>query len=517
MSPYLTNCNDLYTYDWHGNFQGVNSAVVDLTLCDDPLPIKKRIKKESVEQTLSDSITNNNMTPPTSDGLSTTKAPPTTVPAKRRRGRPRKVKISDDIPVQTGEVSVLDTDRNGSEVGPSSHQRKSTDFSSSDMEAVSESERLREHRGSKTKKATRTLSKSTVAAKIESSDTETRHRARQPAPSGGRKREKEEKRNRKRTASGGSVHDSDAETRHRTRQPSGDGRRREKEKEKRRERIASEESKNSDVHRDDHTRQPGKSGRSKTKNVERERTASGGSVCHKIDEASVIRAGMKAHTSSAGGKEKRRGVSRVLLSSEGESEGEGNIKSLQRAGKSFRSRSRQLCITESETGSYQSESETANERGQPTSVAARRQQQQVRVVINDPMDAYSPLLSPAKKSRWGGGAEGSKIKAHINLSELRENNTTQNELHNRKEHRPSKMCTVRPSDPMDAFSPLLSPPPKKKSMWGGGPEEREVRTSSAITGGTKEREASTFSTIAGALSQPKDDKMTQSQLRNLRQ
>ena len=428
ISPYLTNCNDLYTYDWHGNFQGVNSSVIDLTLCDDPLPTKRRIKKEPVEQKSNKNLDHTTEAPPTSVvPPTTTKAPPTTVPTKKRVGRPRKAKVCDEVPMH--------------------------------------------------------LSKRTTAAGRES-DAETRHRARQPAPrDAGRRREEKEIR-RERTASGGSVHDSNAETRHRARQPSGDEKRREKEI--RRERTASGGSRDSDAetrHRGEHARQSGQNGRSKAKGIDRERKASGGSVAdHKIDQASAGGVGKKAYASSAGGKENRRGVSRVLLSSEGESEGEINTKSRQRARKNIRSKSRKLYNTESETASDQSEVDTTNERGQLLSVAAPRQQKQASAVVDDPIDAFSPLLSPArKKSR---GERGDKM--------------SQSELGHRKEHKPSKLCAVRPSDPMNGFSPLLSPV-KKKSRWGGGVEERKSCTSSATAG------------------EPRDNKMTQTELRNLRQ
>jgi hypothetical protein len=370
MSPYLTNCNDLYTYDWHGNFQGVNSAVIDLTLGDDPLPTKKIIKKEP--------------------GASN-KTAPTTMPAKRK---PRKVKVCDEIPVQSSEISVskLDTDHDGSKVRRNCRRRK---FSSSDFEVTSESEHLKEDKRSRTKKAVaKTVNKSSAVAAVIGSDgdNEARCKARQAAPSGGRKREKNEKTSRKRAASGGgSARDSDAtESKQRVRQPSGNGRKRE--------RTASGGSRESDlVQSNDHIRQqPGRGGK-------RDRTASSG--------------GKKTLISSAGGKEKGR-----------------------------------------------------------------------------EMDALSPLLSPAKDEMgWRDVVEESKVMAHVHLGKSRD----------RKEHKPGKMAAVRPSDTMDAFSPLLSPMKKKSILWGGGVGERKSNMSSAIVG--------------PFLGEPMDDLMTQSQLRNLRQ
>ena len=459
VTPYLTNCNDLYTYDWHGNFQGVNSAVIDLTICDDPLPTKKGIKKESDASKSLDhintSVANGNTTTPTTDALSTT------APAKRRRGHSKKVKVCNEISVQTSEVSVseLNTDHSGSEIRK--NDKKIINFSSSDFEVANQSERLEEHKRSKTKKSTtNTVNKSSAVAAVigSESDSDARHRAREAAPRGGRKREKDEKPSRKKTASSGES-------------ASDDGRR---------ERTASGGSRDSDVAQSDHTRQQGRTGNSKGAK-KRERSASGGKKVQ--------------HTSSAGGKEKGRGVSRVLLNSEGESEGEGNAKNRQRARKNIHSKNRKSYISESETGRDQSKSDAANERGQPTSVVAIRQHPVV--------DAFSPLLSPAKKMMgWRNGAEETKVMAQVHLGHPRDSNTTQNEPHKKKrERRPSKMAAVRASDAMDAFSPLLSPVEKKSVLLGGGMGEREVRTS----------------TIDGALTEPVDDLMTQSQLRNLRQ
>ena len=462
ISPYLTNCNDLYTYDWHGNFQGVNSAVIDLTLCDDPLPTKKGIKKEPGASKnldhINTSVANGNTTTLPTDALSTT------APAKKRQGRSRKVKVCNEIPVQTSEVCVseLDTDHDGSEVRQNG--RKITNFSSSDFGVASESERLKEDKRSKTKKpTTSTVNRSSAVAAVigSESDSETRRRTREAAPRGGQKREKSERTSRKRTtSSGGSA--------------SGDGRR---------ERTASGGSRDSDVvQSDDHTRQQGRGGNGKG-SKKRKRTVSGGKKVQ--------------HTSSAGGKEKGRGVSRVLLSSEGESEGEGNSKNRQRPRKNIHSKNRKLYISESETGSDQSESDAANEKGQSTSVVTIRQH---------PVDAFSPLLSPAKKMvGWRDGAEESKVMARIHLGDPRDSKMTQNELHKKKgECRPSKMAAVSASNTMDAFSPLLSPVKKKKSILRGrGAGEREVCTSST--------------TITGALSEPVDDLMTRSQLRSLRQ
>ena len=538
MSPYLANCNDLYTYDWHGNFQGVNSAVVDLTLCDDPLPTKKSIKKEPDASKSLDHVngsitdTNSHMTPPATDAPpDTKKALPTTAPTNRRRGQPRKVKVcKEEIPaVQTGE---LDTDLDGPKVGTSGRQQESTGFSSSDFEVVRESEHLKERKGRKMKKATKTRKNGTVGTERESySDTEARHRTRQMVPSDGEKREKEEKKinrkrttsgvsvhdsdtearqtvpsdgkkreteekkmNRKRTTFGGNVHDSDAETRHRTRKTApSDGEKREGEEKKINRRRTTSGGRDSGVHSNDQARQPEKIGNNKWAK-KRERTAPGGSVSYKFGQADAKRAGKKAHSdtsSAAGGKEKGREVSRMLLSSEGEnSEGEGITKNQQRVGKKAHIKIRRLCISESETGSDQSESEATNERGQPISVAA--------------------LLSPAKKKvRWSDEVDKSK---RVHLGEPRDNKSTPNGPHSRKEHRPiSKATAVGPSDKGDAFSILLSPVKMKKAMlWGGGAEAEErgeahTRTSSAIADGCL---------LDG---EPRDDKMTQSQLCKLRQ
>ena len=433
--------------------------MIDLTICDDPLPTKKSIKKEpdaskSLDH-INTSVANVNATAPTTNALSTT------APAKRRRGHSRKVKVCNEIPVQSSQVSVseLNTDHRGSEVrqnGP-----KITNFNSSDFEVASQSERLEEHKRNKTKKpSTDTVNKSSAVSAVigSESDSETRRRAREAAPRGGRKREKDEKTSRKKTTSSGES-------------ASDVGRR---------ERTASGGSRDRDAAKSDHTRQQGRTGNSKGAK-KRERSATGGKKVQ--------------HTSSAGGKEKGRGVSRVLLSSEGESEGEGNAKNRQRARKNIHSKNRKLYISEPETGSDQSKSNAANERGQPMSVAAVRQ--------HPVADAFSPLLSPAKKMMdWRDGVEETKIMAQVHLGHPRDSNTTQNEPHKKKrERRPSKMAAVRASDAMDAFSPLLSPVEKKSMLLGGGVGEREVRTS----------------TIDGALTEPVDDLMTQSQLRNLRQ
>ena len=303
---------------------------------------------------------------------------PTTAPAKRRRGHSRKVKVCNEIPVQSSKVSVseLNTDHRGSEVRQNG--QKITNFSSSDFEVANQSKRLKEHKRSKKKKpSTNTVNKSSAVAAVigSESDSETRRRAREAAPRGGRKREKDEKTSRKKiTSSGESVSDIG-----------------------RRERTASGGSRDRDVAKSDHTRQQGRTGNSKG-SKKRERSVTGGKK--------------EQHTSSAGGKKKGRGVSRVLLSSEGESEGEGNAKNRQRARKNIHSKNRKLYISESETGRDQSKSDAANERGQPT-----------------------------------------------------------------------------------------SPVEKKSMLLGGGVGEREVRTS----------------TIDSALTEPVDDLMTQSQLRNLRQ
>lgn len=418
--------------------------MIDLTLCDDPLPTKKRIKKEPVEQKSNRSLDHTIETP------STSVAPPTMEPTKKKRGRPKKAKVCNEILMAAAERE-------------------------SDVDTRHRAKQPAQCEGRKRKEREIQRERSASGGSVHDSDAETRHRARQQASGNERRREKETRR--ERTASGRSR-DSDVETRHRARQqPSGDERKREKET--RRERTVSGRSTESDAdirHRDEHTRQPAQNRKSKSKGAERERKVSGGSVGdHKFDQG----IGKKGYASSAGGKENRRRVSRVLLSSDGESEGEIKPKSRQRAGKIIHSKNRKLYNTESETGSDQSEVGTVNEKNQLLSVGAPRQQKQVPVMVNDRIDAFSPLLSPARKK-------------------TRIDKMSQSKLGPRKEHKPIKPGVVRPSDPMNGFSVLLSPV-KKKSRWEGGVEKSGTCTSSVT------------------LSEPRDSKMTQTELRNLRQ
>ena len=351
MSPCLATCDDLYTYDWHGNFQGIASSVIDLTLCDDPLPqTKKRtIKKEPVEKKTKPKQTsghaNKNVVPHTADAMPTSVAPPTvpmkqkshkttkdavgsshsTVPAKRRKIDKKSTVVSD-------EISILDPDHNDLDAEPSSRQRKSAYLSSSDKEELSESETVKQRKGNKTRKSTKTRNKSAAA-----------------------------------------VRESNAET--------------------------------------IHVRQSVPTGKSREKNINRERTAPGANVGHKDGQPTATAA--KPITSSAGGKEKRRRVRMTLSSEEESEEGEVSGRRRQQSSAGGHSQSRSRRMYNMETASDESEVEVVNDRGRPMSVVSPRQPAPAKkeqkmsktcvVRLSDSMKGFSPLKrtlsSMKKKSR----------------------------------------------------------------------------------------------------------------------